>query len=318
MTTPAEFDAETNQALLTVCLFAAFANGNLDESERMAIRRLAEELGSEDGDGTDSLTSEILMGKRSWETVVAGLRDHKARLLAYDMARSTCEADGASSPEENHFLDELRIRLELSGPEVATVSAAGDAAALATVPAGSGPLTPAPDSTNEELIMRSAIINGALEILPGTLATMAIIPLQMKLVYDIAKSHGVELGTANAKDFLATLGAGLTSQVVEGFARKLLGGIGKTLGGRFAGGLASQAAGSAMSFTSTYAIGHVADRYYAGGQKLGMAEIQSLMSELTQRAKDLYSSKLPEIQESAKNLKPAALLDLVKGKSSAL
>lgn len=315
MTTPTEFNPETNQALLTVCLFAAFADGNIDESERVAIRHLAEELG---GDGTDSLKREILMGKRSWETVVAALRDHKARLLAYEIARSICEADGARSPEEIQFLDELRMRLELDGTNVATISPAGDAAALATVPAGSGSVISAPTSTNEELIMRSAIINGALEILPGTLATMSIIPLQMKLVYDIVKSHGVELGTANIKDFLATIGAGLTSQVVEGFARKLLAGIGKTLGGSFAGGLASQAAGSAMSFASTYAIGHVADRYYASGQLLGMAEIQSLMSELTQRAKDLYSSKLPEIQESAKNLNPAALLDLVKGKSSAL
>ena len=316
MTAPTEFDPETNQALLTVCLFAAFADGNIDESERTAIRRLAEELG---GDGTDSLTREILMGKRSWETVVAALRDHKARLLAYEIARSICVADGASSPEEIQFLDELRMRLELSGPEIATNSVAGDASALATLPAeGPGSVVSPAGSTNEELIMRAAIINGALEILPGTLATMAIIPLQMKLVYDIAKSHGVELGAANIKEFLATLGAGLTSQVVEGFARKLLGGIGKSLGGSFAGGIASQAAGSAMSFASTYAIGHVADRYYAGGQKLGMAEIQTLMSELTQRAKDLYSSKLPEIQESAKNLNPAALLDLVKGKPSAL
>jgi uncharacterized protein (DUF697 family) len=146
---------------------------------------------------------------------------------------------------------------------------------------------------------------------------MAIIPLQIKLVHDIAKSHGIQLGTANIKDFLATLRAGLTSQVVEGFARKLLGGIGKTFGGKIARGLASQAAGSAMSFASTYAIGHVADRYYAGGQKLSMAEIKSLMADLTQRAKDLYSTKLPEIQESAKNLNPAALLDMVRGKSPA-
>jgi len=316
MTTHTEFDSETNQALLTVCLFAAFADGNLDESERATIRQLAEEFGNNDSGGTDSLTREILMGKRSWVTVIAALHDRQARLLAYEMARSICEADGANTPTEDQFLDELRIRLELTGPEVVTISVAADAAALATVPAGSGSLPSV--STNEEMIMRAAIINGALEILPGTLATMAIIPLQVKLVYDIAKSHGVELGTANIKDFLATLGAGLTSQVVEGFARKLLGGIGKSLGGRLAGGLASQAAGSAMSFASTYAIGHVADRYYASGQNLDMAEIQTLMSELTQRAKDLYSSKLPEIQESAKNLNPAALLELVKGKSSAL
>lgn len=310
MTTPTEFDPETTQALLTVCLFAAFADGNIDESERAAIRRLAEEIG---GDGTDLLTREILMGKRSWETVVAALRDHKARLLAYEMARSICEADGENTPEENQFLEELQVKLEIRTNEATIVPEIKAIETGVAVQLSSTSFT----SRNEDMIMRAAIINGALEILPGTLATMAILPLQMKLVYGIAKSHGVELGTANIKDFLATLGAGLTSQVVEGFARKLLGGIGKALGGKLAGGFASQAAGSAISFASTYAIGHVADRYYASGQKLDMAEIQSLMSELTQRAKDLYSSKLPEIQDSAKNLNPAALLDLVKGKSPA-
>jgi len=307
MKTDTEFDTETTQALLAVCFFSALADGNIDDSEREAVRKLAEELGNE---GTDSLLREILMGKRSLETVVAAIQDPKARLLAYEMARTICEADGANTAEEEQFLQELRAKLSLPATDASSLTS--DAVPIAeSVGSQSG------DLRNEEMIMRAAILNGALEILPSTLASMAILPLQMKLVYGLAKSHRVELGAANVKDFLATLGVGLTSQVVEGFARNLLGGIGKALGGRLVGGLASQAAGSAMSFSSTYAIGHVADRYYAGGQKLAMSEIHALMTDLTQKAKEIYSTKLPEIQESAKNLNPADLLNLVKGKSPA-
>ena len=98
------------------------------------------------------------------------------------------------------------------------------------------------------MILKYAILNGALELLPDTLATMAIIPMQMKMVYRIGKTHGVELDRSNIKDFLATAGVGLGSQVVEGFARKLMAGFGKKLAGKMAGQVAGQVTGSAFSF----------------------------------------------------------------------
>lgn len=301
---------KSTQALLTICLFAALADGDLAESERESLKKLAADVGGE----TSGVMQEVLLGQRSLGSVEAVFDDPQEKVLAYEMARAVCEADGGINPREQAFLDDLRQRLGLGNEEAEPAAATVDAIVLAD-PASGAPATEA--ISNEGMIMRYAILNGALEILPGTLATMAIIPLQMKLVHAIAKSHGVTLGTANIKDFLATLGAGLTSQVVEGFARKLLGGIGKAVAGKLGRAAGSQAAGSVMSFASTYAIGHVADRYYAGGQKLPMAEIQALAVEFTQRAKDLYSTKLPEIQESAKNLNPSALLDMVKGKASA-
>ena len=76
------------------------------------------------------------------------------------------------------------------------------------------------------MILRYAILDGALQLLPETLATMAIIPLQMKMVWRIGKAHGHDLDRASIKEFLATAGIGLGSQMVEGFARKLIGGFG--------------------------------------------------------------------------------------------
>ena len=51
----------------------------------------------------------------------------------------------------------------------------------------------------DSVILNYAILNGALELLPDTLASMAIIPLQMKMVYRIGKSYGYELDRATSR-----------------------------------------------------------------------------------------------------------------------
>ena len=77
-------------------------------------------------------------------------------------------------------------------------------------------------------------MNGALELLPQSWASMAIIPLQIKMVYGIGRVHGVTLDQGHIKEFIAAAGVGLTSQYLEQFGRKLLGGLlGKAAGKTF-------------------------------------------------------------------------------------
>ena len=115
----------------------------------------------------------------------------------------------------------------------------------------------------DKMILNYSILNGALELLPQTLASMAIIPLQMKMVYRVGKTYGYELDRGHIKDLLATLGVGLTGQYVEQIGRKLIGGLLKTVGGGLLGGLGSVATGAGFSFATTYALGQVAKQYYA-------------------------------------------------------
>jgi len=51
------------------------------------------------------------------------------------------------------------------------------------------------------------------------------------LVYRIGKAHGYELDRGHLRELLGVAGVGLTSQVVEGYARKLLGGLLGKMGG---------------------------------------------------------------------------------------
>ena len=164
----------------------------------------------------------------------------------------------------------------------------------------------------DKKILNAAILNGALELLPESLSTMAIIPLQMKLVYGIGKSFGFELDRGHIKDFLATIGVGLTSQYLEQAGRKLLGGLLGRIGGGILGGLGKQAVSSGMSFASTYALGHVAKRYYGGGRTLSTQMLRESFDGILNEAKGLQTRYLPEMQERARTLNTARVLELVR------
>jgi uncharacterized protein (DUF697 family)/tellurite resistance protein len=305
-TTPMK-PSNTHDSLLAICLFAAFSNGEQCDAERQEIARYADEMNA---DNLAELSRRILMGKLSLTDACEGLSTPENRMLAYEMARAICDAGGSISNEEEEFLKELRRLLALGNEESVAVDEKMDSVALAPLATTQDEATP---NDSSGMILKYAILNGALELLPQNLATVVIIPMQMKMVYRIGKANGVELDRSNIKDFLATAGIGLGSQMVEGFARKLVGQFGRKLGGKTVGKVADQVTGSAMSFASTYAIGHVAQRYYSGGRKLTAPDLKKLIAPLQSQARELHTQYLPEIRERAKTLDTAAILSLVRG-----
>ena len=86
-------------------------------------------------------------------------------------------------------------------------------------------------------------------------ASMLILPLQLKLVHDIGHRHGIRMGRDQLRELLMAFGIGATSQVVESFARRVMGGLARQVGGRgvlggVLGGAANAATGGAV-FTLT-------------------------------------------------------------------
>jgi uncharacterized protein (DUF697 family) len=161
------------------------------------------------------------------------------------------------------------------------------------------------------MILNYAILNGALELLPQSLASMAIIALQMKMVHRIGKSYGYELDQGSIRDFAATAGVGLASQAVENIGRRIVGGILGSLGGIF-GAAGRQATGSAFSFVTTYALGKVAREYYAGGRTLDTARLKQVFATMTEEAKALQAKVSTQIEDKAKSLDSRNLASLVR------
>lgn len=306
-------DAE-GKAILTISLLAAFADGNKSDLERGQIKRIAEGLTADSSIDVARLYQDVLLKRVSVENAAAALGSHEARQLAYEMAVCVCDADGATSAAEQAFLDRLRGVLRLGG-EATRIDE--DAQAIATTPLASPDATPqlASSLTPAELdkmILNAAILNGALELLPESLSTMAIIPLQMKLVYKVGKAHGFELDRGHIKDFLGTLGVGLTAQYLEEAGRKLLGGLLGKLGGGMLGGLGKQAVSSGMAFASTYALGHVAKRYYAGGRTISVDMLKQSFNEMLGEARGMQARYLPDMQQKARGLDARSVMDLVR------
>ncbi|MGB7990533.1 MAG: DUF533 domain-containing protein [Candidatus Methylophosphatis roskildensis] len=300
------------QAILTLCLMAAFADGGKDERERAEIKRIADTLAGADSLNIPALYQDVLLKRVTLASAVAPLESPEARQLAYEMAVCVCDADGTQSDAERTFLAELCTALGLDAGAAQAYSAQAESIAAAAV----APAAHASTMSGAELdkaILDASILNGALELLPETLATMAIIPLQMKLVYRIGKSYGFELDRGHVKDFLATVGVGLTSQYLEQAGRKLLGGLLGKLGGGLLRGLGNQAVSSGMSFASTYALGHVAKRYYAGGRTLSTQMLQEAFGAMLGEAKGLHSRYLPDMQARARTLDTAKLVSMVRG-----
>ncbi|MDN8613488.1 YcjF family protein [Variovorax ginsengisoli] len=305
-----------SRAIVTLALMAAFADGDKHAREREEIKRIADGFSRAEAINLPTLYQDVLMQRVSVADLGAQLRSHGAKQLAYEMAVCVCDADGAHSEAERGFLADLRASLGLDAAASAAFTDEAQAIAAAPLAAGAAPAAPGggPDPAElDQAILNAAILNGALELLPETLSTMAIIPLQMKLVYRVGKAYGFELDSGHIKDFVATVGVGLTSQYLEQAGRKLLGGLLGKVGGGLLGGLGKQAVSSGMSFTTTYALGHVARRYYAGGRQLSTEMLKGAYASVIQEAQGLQTRYLPAMQEKARTLDPRQVLSMVRG-----
>ena len=190
---------DETEAILTLCLMAAFADGEKHEREREQIRKIAESFRGSEVD-LSALYQEVLLRKPEPAAVAARLTTPGARQLAYELALAVCDAADARSVAEQQFLTRLHSALALSPAE--TDTAVEEVRALTAVPAAAAapppiPSQPQPASTaqaeaTDAMILRYATIAGALELLPQTMATLAIVPLQTKLVYQIAKERGFD------------------------------------------------------------------------------------------------------------------------------
>jgi uncharacterized protein (DUF697 family)/tellurite resistance protein len=320
----------TERAILSIAMLAAFADGAKDESEREHVKQFAEQLGSSSVE-LMGVYQDVLFKRITLNNAATALTDEGHRRYAYELAVCVCDSDGVRCEAENQFLRELRKLLDLESDNIAAATEQqADAIALAGAVA---PITiaqdaqyaqekpvavaPAPqpivdEAAQNKMILNYAIVNGALELLPQSWASVAIIPLQIKMVYRIGKTYGHELDQGHIREFLATVGVGLTSQYLEQFGRKLVGGLLGGLLGKTGKKMGGAATGMVMSFATTYALGQVASRYYASGRQMSTELLKQTFTELIGPAKNLQEQYLPQIQDKARSLDATTIMSMVK------
>jgi uncharacterized protein (DUF697 family)/tellurite resistance protein len=300
-----------NESVLAIALMAAVADGGKDANERDELKKIADNLELEN---SALIYQNVIMRKVGLADAVESLDSKELKMFAYEMAVCVCDADDKINEKEKIFLDDLRTTLDLESDQTEAVEKNAEELILAE---------PESDQTEESalvdeseinrMILNYSILNGALELLPQNLATLAIIPLQTKMVYRIGKKYGYNLDSGHIKEFIATAGVGLTSQMVEGFARKFIGGFGKKLFGKTGKKVAGTATGAIFSFASTYGLGKVAVSYYSGGRKLSMDAVRVQFDRFKNEGTQLYDKYRGDVQSRASNLSMSEIMPMIRG-----
>lgn len=299
------------QGVIAICIFAALADGSQSDSERTQVQKIT--AGFHQNPTLGTIYQQIQGQKLTLPQASQNVASPEGRTLAYEMAVCVCNADNVTSPDEQRFLQELRSLLQLDDTASAQIKTKVEQVAQTPPVQLPGRLSVAAENDIDQMILNCAVLTAALELLPPSIATMSIVPIQIRMVYRIGQNHGFELSRHHIQDFLATVGVGLTSQVVEGFARKLVGNLTRSLGGKFMAGVAETATGSAMAFGTTYALGQIGKQYYASGRTLDANQLQNIFAKLLTEGKALQSKYATQIFEKSRQIEAGNLLPALSG-----
>ncbi|MEM9374420.1 MAG: tellurite resistance TerB family protein, partial [Planctomycetota bacterium] len=177
------------EAVLTLALMAAMADGRSASDEREQIKSLLESLAEEhELPSLGALQQRVLLKKATLDGVTSALGSADARRTAFEIAVCVADADGATTDAEQRFLDTAERALGLNHDEAIAFEREAEAVALAPIerdeallgPGGSGdlavpnapagrtaasvgPVDPV-DAEVDKLILRYSVLNGALEL----------------------------------------------------------------------------------------------------------------------------------------------------------
>jgi uncharacterized protein (DUF697 family)/tellurite resistance protein len=296
-------DSEKKEVAASL-IAAACADGHLGPDERQRIAHFMDDLGGGD------VFRAALANPIEPDELGRKLSSPDAKRSAYQLAVLVCQADGVLNDKEHEYLGKLRGALGLSDAAARGLEAEADHWRDPGLPPTSN--TP-PETDIDRRILQFAMLAGAAELLPQTMASMVVLPLQLRLVYEVGRKNGVTLAQDQVRELAMAFGVGATSQAVESFARRLLGGVARSMGGGLFGGATSAATGALVSFATTYALGHAAQVYYEKGRNLTRADLQQLFEKFQSDAKTLYPKVESEIKSQAEKLDADALLAKVRG-----
>lgn len=315
------------EAVAAVCVLASMADGAPSEPEQARLRESLEQLGGVD----PAVFQRVVMRQTSLDEEARKINDPQLKRHAFTLAVGVCDSDGVSSQAEQQFLGRLGALLGLSEAEarqltseaddyarVALAPAAGAITSVPSAPAGTAAQAssqgdPAKAKQADDSILTYAAIAAALELMPQSLATVAVVPLQVKMVHKVGSVYGYSLDAGHIKEFIATIGAGLGGQFVESYARRFLGDLAGRYLGRTAKTIVTKATGPVMTFATTYAVGQVAKSYYASGRTLSMATLRQTFTGKVEEAKRLYTQHEPSIRQRAASLNPASVMGMLRG-----
>jgi uncharacterized protein (DUF697 family)/tellurite resistance protein len=304
------------EVIITIAAQAAMADGTRSATELTEITAAAKRLGLSNA---DAMVQQAALAPEDLRALVSSLSTDAARRAAYEIAVAVCNAEGVAGEKEIVFLQTLSGALG-TGVATAEMSAIASVATLTgqvlppPVP-GTAPASQAPAPGElDAMILDQAILTAALEVLPDRLSNMAILPLQLRMVYTIGQRHGQQLDAAQVKDLAATFGIGAAAQFMESIVRKTFGSLAGGILGNMLGGATGMAAGAAVTFAATYALGHASMQYYAQGRQLSTGDMKALFTRFQKEAETIFPKVQDRVQGVARTTNLQSVLGTLRGR----
>ena len=293
---------EERIALLTLAMVAVFANGTKDERELHQLRRVLEELSAPAGVNLSLQLQDIQLKRRTAHDALALLKRPEARQLAYEVAVCICDVDGVHSDSEHRFLEEVRIALALDVRSARSFERMASAIADASlqpdpVRGFSPPVDAAGSQALDAGIVEVAAFGAALARSGSSLNLLAIIPVQMKLIYRIAKAYDARRERGQVKDLMTQLGVAALPQYLQSFGLFLLQGAERA---------------EAAAFANTHALGHAAKSIFGSDAETPEALLADRFESLHAQGRQLHQTESPRIEEQARILAANDLIVLLR------
>jgi uncharacterized protein (DUF697 family) len=297
---------EERIALLTLALVAVFANGPKDERELHQLRRVLEELSGPAGANLSLQLQDVQLKRRSARDAIAALKHPEARQLAYETAVCVCDVDGVHSDAEHRFLEDVRIALALDVRSARSfermASAIADASLQPDPVRGFPPPVDAAGSQALDAgIVEVAAFGASLARAGTSLNLLALIPLQMKMIYRVAKAYDARRERGQVKDLMTQLGVAALPQHLQVFGLFLLEGAPRA---------------EAAAFANTYALGHAAKSIYSasygGEEESAPAALAEHFEALQTEGRALYATQAYAIEQQARILAANELIVLLR------
>ena len=247
---------------LRVLVAVAKADGRVDPEERRTLEEAFSRVPLPKDATLDGMLSESI----DVDSELASVYDPKARDSIYNAAFTLAHADGRASGEELRLLDHVRAAFRIPKDRSTLLGRVIGEAKDTVLPSAIRPIADPSRRATEirEDVLKYSIFSAILGAFPvpgAAIATdFAVVGLQGKLVRDIGQYWGHKVDDRAAKSILYGLGLGTGARIAVSQVAKAV----PVLGSAF---------GAAASFGSTWALGRIADQYFASG---GRAEIATL------------------------------------------
>lgn len=270
-------NAEEVAASLRVLVYFARAGGALTPEERSVLEEVFQELVLPGGPTLEQLLNEKIV----LDDELKKINSFEARERTYNAAYCLAYAEGDRLPERQLLLDHVRDGLHIPDERATLLRRMYADARDWLVPGNINPIAdPAQRETavNEHTLTLSVVsaVAGAVPVPVFSILTdLLVVSVQVKLVRDIGQYWGHKVDKEAARSIIGSVLGATGMRIAVHSLLNVLPFLGS-------------AVGAASAFVTTWALGKVADRYFASGGKLAAEDMRGMYRDAKQEALAVY------------------------------